>query len=106
MTVTIKTKNELIRFLRASGTMAMFISVRLQTMVEQRKNGNPYYGAIKCGRKLCIVNVDFVRAVRRKIAKLTGRPFKKIRYQRGPVWYFHVMTRNNKPLPLCVHNKH
>lgn len=121
-TVTIEDKMEMVGFLRTLGLSTAFVSLRTETIVEQRKFNltgrkivspktgklinekipNPYLGAIKLCRRNGLVNVNFVNSVCRKIAEATGQSLDAVKYERGRIWYYHAL-QNGKPLPLCVH---
>lgn len=122
-TIVIEDKMEMVGFLRTLGLSTAFISLRTETIVEQRKFNltgrkvmsrrtgkpinekvaNPYYGAVKLCRRNGLVNVNFVKAVERRIAEQTGKPLAEVEYKRGQIWYYHATTNDGKPLPLCIH---
>jgi hypothetical protein len=104
-------------FLTSNGTACRFVSITTQTPVVKIRVGNPFGQIIKknkvvgesklnkLSKKIGLINVDFVASVERKIAAATQLPESMIQYNPGKIWYTHVMTEDNKPLPLVQHKE-
>jgi hypothetical protein len=105
MTIKISDKNEMVAFLKMIGTGSQFVSLKTETAVKMRKTNNPFVGAVKVTKRTGLVNVDFIAAVRRRMAELQQVAFSETEYEAGSTWYKHVSTEEGKSLPLCVHQK-
>lgn len=104
-TVTFEDKNEMVGFLKTVGTSSSFVSLVTETEVKMRKTGNPYVGTVKVVKRTGLINVDFVKSVRRRMAEIQQVAFSETEYTPGKTWYEHLQTAEGKPLPLCVHQK-
>lgn len=97
-TIKIENKNEMVEFLREDvGRGSSIVSLVTETEVKMRKKGNPYYGTVKVCQRIGLINVNFVKAVRRRISEIMGIPFTETVYIPGETWYKHVTS------PLMVH---
>lgn len=103
--VKIEDRAELIGFLRGIGTECRFVTLDTETVVRQRKTGNPYYGTVKIAKRNGLVGVDFVSACEKRYAELNGLDRKDVEYEPGKVWYIHCQTEDGKPLALCESKK-
>jgi hypothetical protein len=75
----------------------------IDTPVTKMKKASPYQGLRKVAKKVGIINANFNKAVRSRIAEKLGVELKEVEYENGQVWYKHLMTNDSKPLPLVVH---
>lgn len=106
---------EMAGFIKANGTQCRFVSMVSRTPVTKIKVGNPFNQIIKNGkvvgesqlfkvsRKTGIINANFNTAVRKRIADKMGVELSEVEYRNGEVYYEHLMTGENKPLPLVQH---
>ena len=101
---------EMVGFLKTVGTSSRFVSMVSHTPVVKIKASNPWgagaktkSGLYKVSKKIGIINANFNTSVRRKIAERLGVELKEVEYENGETWYSHVMTSDNKPLPLVQH---
>lgn len=102
-TIKIQNKNEIVEFLKSLGTGSAFVSLRTETEVVMNKTGNPFIGTVKVTKRCGIINVNFVKSVRRRMANILKVDFDETVYVPGVTWYKHVHTEEGKPLSLCVH---
>lgn len=102
-TVTFQDKAEMVGYLKTVGTGSSFVSLQTETAVKMRKTGNPFLGTVKVTKRTGIINVNFVNAVRRRMAEIQRVAFTETEYTKGTTWYVHVQNQEGKPLPLCVH---
>lgn len=103
--IKIEDKAELVGFLRGIGTECRFVTLDTETLVRQRKTGNPYYGTIKIAKRNGLVGMNFVKACQRRYAELHNLNAKDVEYQPGTVWYIHCHTEDGQPLALCESKK-
>jgi len=101
-TVKISDKMEMVGFIRSIGTECRFVSMVTETELPMNKTNNPWYGTVKLSHRNGLVNVNFVKSTERNLTEQNGE---KTTYVAGSTWYHHEQTVNEKPLPLCVHNK-
>ena len=101
---------EMVGFLKTVGTESRFVSMVSNTPVVKIKASNPWgagaktkAGLYKVSKKLGIINANFNTSVRRRIAERLGVELKEVEYEDGEVWYEHLRTSDNKPLPLVQH---
>ena len=64
--------------------------------------GLPYQGVHKIARKIGIINANYNTSVRNRIAEKLGVELRDVEYENGEVWYKHLLTSDDKPLPLVV----
>lgn len=95
----------MVGFLKTLGTDSQFVSFHTQTEVRMRKTGNPFVGTVKVTKLTGLIGVNFVKAVRRRMAEILGMDFVDTEYTPGSTWYTHLQTDEGKPLPLCVHQE-
>lgn len=94
---------EMVGFLKTNGTACRFVSLVSATPVTKIKVNNPFGGLVKVSKKIGIINANYNTSVRRLVAEKLGVELKEVEYENGEVWYRHIMTIDNKPLPLLVH---
>lgn len=113
-TVQILNELEMAGFIKANGTQCRFVSMVSRTPVVKIKAGNPFHKVskgkvvgdcqlFKVSRKVGIINANYNTAVRNRIAEKLGVTLGEVEYTNGTVWYEHLMTLENKPLPLVQH---
>lgn len=100
---------EMLGFLKTNGTACRFVSIMTKTPVVKIKVGNPWgagvkteTGLYKVSRKIGVINANFNTSVRNRIAAHLGVPVNEVEYIPGETWYKHLMTSDNKPLPVVV----
>lgn len=122
-TIRIDNKAELIGFIRSIGNECRFVTVNTETEVSMpkgkptgrkvpspktgkpinEKTPNPYHGTIKVARRNGFVNANFVTAVEKRFAELSGIPQSDVTYTPGETWYIHCHAEDGSPLCLCEH---
>ena len=93
---------EMVGFLKTNGTQCRFVSILIDTPVVKMKVASPFKGVRKVARKMGIINANYNTSVRNRIAEKLGVELKEVEYENGEVWYRHILTADNKPLPLVV----
>jgi hypothetical protein len=96
---------EMVGFIKTNGTACRFVSLVCDTPVVKLKVGCPFYGVRKIARKIGLINANYNTSVRKRIAEKLGVELKDAEYENGEVWYKHILTSDNKPLPLVVNKK-
>lgn len=96
---------EMVGFIKTNGTGCRFVSLLTETPVKNIRAACPFKGVRKVSRKIGIINANYNTAVRRRLAEKLGVELKEVEYENGEVWYTHLMTTDNKPLPLVVNKK-
>jgi len=99
--VSITSHLEMVGFIKSNGTQCRFVSL-VSSTEPKLKVGCPFKGVRKVSRKNGLINANFNTSVRRRIAERLGVELKEVEYENGEVWYRHLMTADNKPLPLVV----
>lgn len=101
---------EMLGFIKTNGTSCRFTAITTRTPVVKIRAGNPWgagakteSGLYKVSRKIGIINVHWCAAVERRIAEKLGVPAKEVEYVAGDVWYEHLMTSDDKALPVVQH---
>jgi len=95
----------MVGFIRSVGTECQFVSLLTETEVKMRKTGNPFVGAVKRVTRNGLLNINYVMACRRNLAKEQGTEVKDTEYVAGETWYIHEKTDDGLPLALCIHKK-
>ena len=106
---------EMVGFLKTNGTASRFVSLTIQTPVVKIRAGNPWHKVskgevvgepqlLKVAKINGLINANFNASVRRKIAEKLGVELSEVEYKNGEVWYQHLHTSDDKPLPLVEHN--
>ncbi len=90
-------------FIKSNGTQCRFVSIVTDTPVVKIRKGNPFGALRKVSRKMGIVNANYNTSVRNRIADKLGVNLSEVEYKNGEVWYEHLLTVDNKPLPLVQH---
>lgn len=103
-TVKITNHLEMVGFLRTNGTQSQFVSMLTATKPDLKKNC-PYKNVMKISRRNGLINVDYNKSVRRRLANINQIPLKEATYENGNVWFTHEMTGEGKRLPLVVNKK-
>lgn len=94
---------EMLGFLKTNGTNCQFVSILTDTPVKNVKASCPFKAGLrKVARRVGIINAKYNDSVRRRIAAKLGVDFKDVEYEAGEVWYRHLMTDDNKALPVVV----
>ena len=94
---------EMLGFLKANGTNCQFVSILTDTPVKNVKAACPFKAGLrKVSRRLGIINANYNDSVRRRIAAKLGVEMKDVEYEAGEVWYRHLMTSDDKALPVVV----
>lgn len=101
--VNITSPLEMAGFIKSNGTQCRFVSVLTRTPVTKMKKNSPYKGVLKVSRKIGLVNANYNTSVRNRIAEKLGVQLSEVEYDNGNVWYQHLNTADNKPLPLVEH---
>lgn len=99
--VTIDNPQELAGFIKGNGTQCRFVSL-VSSTEPKLKAGCPFKGVHKVSKKRGVVNMNYVESVKRHVAQLTGSSVDAVVYEAGETWYKHLMTDDNKALPLVV----
>jgi hypothetical protein len=90
---------EMVGFIRTNGTQCQFISM-LTVTVPKLKVACPYKGVVKVSRRNGLINMNYNKAVRTRIAKALGVPLADAEYENGKTWFVHQTDENGKALPL------
>src|SRR5512137_109658 len=101
--VSITNPLEMAGFIKSNGTQCRFVAIVTDTPVVKIRKGNPFNGLRKVSRKMGIVNANYCNSVRNRIADKLGVKLSEVEYEAGEVWYQHLKTADNKPLPLVEH---
>ena len=108
--VTMTDKLEMLGFIKANGTNCQFVAITTKTPVVKIKAGNPWKagkatesGLYKVSKKIGIVNANYNTSVRNRIAEHLGVKLAEVEYEAGETWYQHLLTADNKPLPVVQH---
>lgn len=96
---------EMVGFIKSNGTQCRFCSLISDTPVVKIRKGNPFPGLRKVSRKNGLINANFNTSVRKRIADTLGVELKEVEYVNGGTWYQHILTPDQKPLPLVVNKK-
>ena len=105
---------EMLGFLKCNGTACRFVSMTIKTPVVKIKVGNPWHkvkdgkvvgecNLFKLSRKIGIINANYCDSVARMIAAKLGVKESEVEYTAGETWYHHLMTADNKALPVVEH---
>ena len=98
---------EIVGFLKTIGLQSMFISAKSATtfkLNQKSKDGipNPFGIVTKLADVTGWLNIDYQKAVERRIGKATGIPAAQISYELGEVWFKHLLTEEGKKTPVVV----
>ncbi len=94
---------EMLGFLKANGTNCQFVSILTDTPVTNVRAACPFKkGLRKVSRRVGIINANYNTSVRRRIAEKLGVTLSEVEYENGEVWYRHLTTADNRPLPVVV----
>lgn len=99
--VSISNHLEMVGFIKANGTQCRFVSM-VSSTAPKLKKGCPFVGVRKVSKKNGIINANYNTSVRNRIAERLGVKLNEVEYENGEVWYRHLMTQDEKPLPLVV----
>lgn len=99
--VSISSHLEMVGFIKSNGTQCRFVSL-VSSTAPKLKKGCPFDGVRKVSRKNGLINANYNTSVRNRIAERLGVKLKEVEYENGEVWYRHLMTQDEKPLPLVV----
>lgn len=113
MNTTVKLNvDQMVGFLMTVGLQSMFISAKSATKVKLNKfdrtpdkHPRPWSEVTKLAEVTGWLNVDYKRAVERKISKATGIPAAQIDYSLGEVWFKHLLTEDGKKTPVVVNKE-
>ena len=101
---------EMLGFLKTNGTQCRFVAITTKTPVVKIKVGNPWgasakskNGLYKCSHKIGVINANYCNSVARRIAAKLGVKENEVEYTPGETWYHHLMTADNKALPVVEH---
>lgn len=101
--VKIASELEMLGFLKANGTECRFVSILTVTPVKNVRAACPFKaGLTKVAKRCGIINANYNTSVRRRIADKLGVTLSDVEYENGEVWYTHLKTGDNKPLPVVV----
>lgn len=106
--VQVASELEMLGFLKSNGTQCRFVGLKTKTPVVKIKVGNPWgagkseTGLYKVSRKGGIINANYNTSVRRRLAAILGVELPEVQYENGESKYVHLMTGDNKPLPVLV----
>lgn len=95
----------MVGFLMTVGTSCTFLSCLTATPQDKYlRKGCPFKGKglVKVCRRTGWLNLDYKKAVERRIAKRLDVPVKDVEYTLGNSWHRHVMTDDEKATPVCV----
>lgn len=93
---------EMVGFIRTNGTRCQFISMLTVTEPKLKKSC-PYVGVLKVSRRNGLINVNYNKAVRNRLAKSLGVALADVEYTNGKTWFVHQTDENGKALPLVKH---
>jgi hypothetical protein len=94
---------EMLGFLKTNGTACRFVAIVSKTPVVKIKTNNPFGELFKVSTKIGIINADYNKSVRTRIADTLGVKLSEVEYENGKVWYEHLQTSDGKNLPLVQH---
>lgn len=90
-------------FLKANGTSCQFVSILTDTSVKNVRAACPFKAGLrKVSRRIGIINANYNDSVCRRVAEKLGVAPKEVEVEAGPIWYRHLMTDDNKALPVVV----
>lgn len=97
-------------FLKSNGTQCRFVAMVSKTPVVAIKVSNPWgaskktkSGLYKVSRKNGIINANYNKSVRSRIAAATGVELAEVEYTSGETWYSHIPTVDGRSLPVVWH---
>lgn len=99
----------MVGFLMTIGQSSMFLSMETATPFKLNKfdrgaKGNkkpcPWSSVTKLAVRTGWLNIDYKKAVERRIAKLTGLKPEVVDYKLGEVWHKHLLTEDGKTTPV------
>jgi len=107
MNTTVKITNalEMVGFLKTNKTNCQFVSMLTVTepkLLKRHPLFRQYNGVKKVSRRSGILNMNYNKAVRNRIASKLGVEVSEVEYENGNVWYKHLTTEEGKNLPLVV----
>ena len=92
---------EMVGFIRTNGTQCQFVSMLTVTEPKLKKTC-PFKNVIKISRRNGLINMNYNKAVRSRIAENLGIELADVEYDNGNVWFKHDLTEDGKTLPLVV----
>jgi hypothetical protein len=99
---------EMVGFIRTNKLNCQFVSMLTVTEPDLLKR-SPLYAMYKDVKKVSrrngMINVNFNKGVRKRIAEQLGVEISEVEYTNGTTWYNHQLTEDGKALPLCKHAK-
>lgn len=95
---------EMVGFLKTNGTACRFVAIIIDT-APKLKVACPFKNVRKVAKKIGIINANYNTSVRRKIAEILDVDLSRVEYENGEVWYKHLMTSDDKALPVVVNKK-
>ena len=108
-TIVKLTVSEIVGFLKTIGLQSMFLSMETATTVKLNKYDRtpdkhpcPWAKVTKLATRLGWLNIDYKKAIERRISKATGIPAKEINYELGEVWFKHLLTEDGQKTPVVV----
>ena len=110
MQTTVKlTVPEIVGFLKTIGLQSMFLSMETATTFKLNKFDRtadkhpcPWAKVTKLATRTGWLNIDYKKAVERRLSKATGIPATQIDYTLGEVWFKHLLTEDGKKTPVVV----
>jgi len=102
---------EIVGFLQTIGLQSMFLSMETATEFKLNKfdrgetgvkRPNPFGKVTKLATRTGWLNIDYKKAVERRLSSATGIPAKQIDYELGEVWFKHLLTEDGKKTPVVV----
>lgn len=108
MATTIKLKNvdQMVGHLLTLGTACTFVSCVTATPQKKALRADcPYRDVIKLAKRTGWLNMDYNRAVRRRIANRLEVSIKDVEYTNGESWHTHMLTGEGKATPVCVNKR-
>ena len=97
----VKSEKAMVRAIRKVGSSCRFVSLLTRTPVWLR-GGNPWGNLWKTSKRVGLINVNFSRSVKRRIAKQLGVELPGVKYKPGVVWYEHL-RHGGRSLALVQH---
>ena len=102
-TVQMETPAEMLGFLKTNGTECRFVAIISNTPVVKMRKDSPYQGIRKVSKKIGIINANYNKSVRTRLADKLGVKLSEVDYENGNVWYEHLKTTTGKTLPIVQH---
>jgi hypothetical protein len=106
MATTVKLTHiqQIVGHLLTIGTSCTFVSCLTRTPQNKYlRKDCPYKGVVKVARRTGWLNLNYVTAVRRRLAERLEVPMKDVDYTPGETWHRHLTTGEGKLTPVLVH---